>query len=161
MSNTSDLNRTARDHANELGAQAKAAATQEAVAQADTAKQAAADKVQQAANAAGAAASQLDSSSPQAQAVQHVAERIEDVAMKLRHADVRELAGQATDMARRNPMLFIGGAAVAGFAAARFLKARGPEPMTQSIGDDPWAPRTSGADHTTVLAEINGGRTDV
>lgn len=168
MSNTSELNSTARAHVEDLGAQAKTAAAQEAVSQADKAKQATADKVQQAADAADAAASQLDSRSPQAEAMQQVADHIEGVASQLRHADVRELASQATAIARRNPLLFIGGAAIAGFAAARFLKARDPQPM-QAAQRDPWAtpsPSSRGyaaedAGHRSVLADINGGRSDV
>ena len=168
MSNTSDLSSTARAHAEDLSAQAKAVATQEAVTQADKAKDATANKVQQAANAADAAASHLDPASPQAEAMSQVAEHIEGFASQLRHADVREVASQATDMARRNPMLFIGGAALAGFAAARFLKARDPRPYT-GTDSDPWAapsPASRGytaedANHRSVMADINGGRSDV
>lgn len=164
MSNTSDLSHRAKEHASELGAQAKAAAAQEAVAQAGKVKDVAADKVQQTADAADAAAGKLDPASPQAQAVQQVADHIEGMATKLRTADIRQLADQATDMARRNPLLFIGGAAIAGFAAARFLKARDPQPAGHSDYDDPWAaPRahpTKTADSTSVMADINGGRTD-
>ncbi len=168
MSNTSDLSSTARAHANDLGAQAKAAATQEAVAQADKAKHATASKVQQAADAADAAASQLDPASPQAEAMSQVAAHIEGFASQLRHADVREIASQATDMARRNPMLFIGGAAIAGFAVARILKARDPQPVATS-GEDPWTTQPPAERGYTavengrqsVLADINGGRSDV
>lgn len=168
MSNTSDLSSTARAHASDLGAQAKAAATQEAATQAEKAKHATASKVQQAADAADAAASQLDPASPQAEAMNQVAEHIEGFASQLRHADVREIASQATDMARRNPMLFIGGAAIAGFAAARFLKARDPQsPAARST--DPWATPSSAyaaavaeeGNHRSVMADINGGRSDV
>jgi len=159
MSHTSDLSRSVREHANDLTAQAKAAATQEATLRADQAKFTAAEKVQQAANAADAAASEMDSASPQAQAVQQVAAHIEDVAMKLRTADVREVAEKVTDTARRNPLLFIGGAAIAGFAAARFLKARDPQMVAWDINDDPWSPpaRHDEADGT-AMSEINGGR---
>jgi len=168
MSNTSDLSSTARAHANNLGAQAKAAATQEATAQAEKAKHATASKVQQAADAADAAASQLDPASPQAEAMSQVAEHIEGFASQLRHADVREIASQATDMARRNPMLFIGGAAIAGFAAARFLKARDPQ-SPAALSTDPWATPSSThaaavaeeGNHRSVMADINGGRSDV
>ncbi|MCK0097714.1 hypothetical protein MWU60_19230 [Yoonia sp. F2084L] len=168
MSNTSDLSSTARAHAEDLSAQAKAAATQEAVAQADKAKHATASKVQQAADAADAAASHLDPASPQAEAMSQVAEHIEGFASQLRHADVREIASQATDMARRNPMLFIGGAAIAGFAAARFLKARDPHPYAVAESD-PWATQSPASrgyaadntEHRSVMADINGGRSDV
>lgn len=161
MSDTSELRRTARAHAEDLTAQGKAAATQEAAAQADKVKDATANKVQQAADAAEAAASQLDPASPQAEAIGHVADHIEGFASQLRNADLRELASQATDMARRNPMLFIGGAAIAGFAAARFLKARDPQPHP-SAQADPWAaPSPTSRGFRPQEAGINGGRTDV
>ena len=143
MSQTSDIARTAKDHIQDLGAQAKETATQEAVARADEAKNTAAYKVQQAANAADSAAGEFDPNSPQAQAINQVAERIEDVAAQLRTADVRDLADQATDFARKNPALFIGAAALAGFAAARFLKARAPESIARET-TDPWAVPTGG-----------------
>ncbi|PJI84462.1 hypothetical protein BC777_3522 [Yoonia maricola] len=164
MSNASDLNDTARAHVEDIGAQAKAAATQEAVSQADKVKQATASQVQQAADAADAAASQLNPASPQAEAMKQVADHIEGVASQLRQADVRELASQVTDVARSNPMLFIGGAAIAGFAAARFLKARDPQPHS-GADSDPWASSRGYApdktNHRTVMADINGGRSDV
>lgn len=153
MSDTSDLKESVRSHAADLGTQAKAAATQEAVAQADRVKDTAAGKVEAAANVADAAAGELDPSSPQAQAMQQVADHIEGVAQGLRNADIRDIAVQATDLARRNPMLFIGGAAIAGFAVARFLKARDPQP-TATHEDDPWG--SSGESS----ADINGGRFD-
>ena len=160
MSDTSDLSHRAKENASELGTKAKAAAANEAVAQADKVKDAAADKVQQTADAAGAAASELDPASPQAQAVKQVADRIEGIATKLRTADIRQLADQATDMARRNPLLFIGGAAIAGFAAARFLKARDPQAAGHPDHDDPWAVHQANVGGNAVMANINGGRTD-
>ncbi len=166
MSNTSDLNRTVKEHASDLGRQAKAAATQEAVAHVENAKQTAASKVVQAADAAQAAASELDPASPQAQAMQQVADTIEGVASKLRHADVRQVASDVSAMARRNPMLFIGGAAIAGFAAARFLKTRDPQPSIYASEANPWgtypngnAPHISANnDHTTVMAKTDEER---
>jgi hypothetical protein len=73
---------------------------------------------------------------------------------------VRELASQATDMARRNPMLFIGGAAIAGFAAARFLKARDPQPHA-SAQANPWAaPSPTSRGYRPEDTGIKGARTD-
>ncbi len=170
MSNTSDLGQRAKEHATELGTQAKAAATQEAVARADQVKDTAADTVQQVADAADAAAGQLDPASPQAHAVQQVADHIETVASKLRTADMHQLASQATDVARRNPLLFIGGAAIVGFAAARFLKARDPfpQPYYNAGANDPWGTHYAGSrsypgvetTNTGVMNKVNGGRND-
>lgn len=157
MSQTSDLSTAAKRHANDLAAQAKDTIEQEAVAHADTVKIAAADNVQSAADAATAAAGELDPSSPQAQAIQQVADQIEEVAATLRHADVRQLATQTTEVARQNPLLFIGGAALLGFAAARFLKARDPKPISTTFKADPWAePAGSAHTHNSAGGFSNG-----
>lgn len=156
MAHASDLAGKARQHATELGEQAQETVTQEAIAQASTAQSAAANKISAAANATEAAAEQLDPESPQAEAMRQVADHIEDVAAKLRDADVRQIASDATEYARRNPLLFIGGAALAGFAAARFLKARDPgRPQYSAAATaDPWADdqRADG----TAMSRING-----
>lgn len=76
----------------------------------------------------------------------HVAEPVLDqavhalghVAEHLKTADIDALTRQASDFARRNPALVLGGAALVGFAAARFLKA-GPHPDTSASAHDPWA----------------------
>ena len=86
-----------------------------------------------------------DAASAQAQALHHVADHIEDFAGQLRTTDLAKVADQATDIARRNPLLFVGGAVIAGFAAARFLKARDPEPASAVHAADPW---TSPPQHT-------------
>lgn len=160
MSHTSDLGQSAKDHAADIAEQAKTAAQDKAAEQASFAKHHVADGAQRAADAADAAASQFPPNSPQAQAMQQVADHIESVALRLRHADVQELASRATDVARRHPMLTIGGAALAGFAAARFLKARDPRrPVAYTA--DPWAaPATAYPDHAAATA-INGGGRDV
>lgn len=140
MSSTSDLGQRVREHATDLTEQAKATAQAEARARAEDVQHTAASKVSQAASAADAASQKFDPASPQAQAIDQVAGHIDSVAAQIRTADVGEVARQATDIARRHPLLFIGGAAIVGFAAARFLKASDPD--TGQIAHDPWAPRT-------------------
>jgi len=51
-----------------------------------------------------------------------VAGSVNDVANALRQRNMGELVADVQEMARRNPGLFMAGAAVAGFAAARFLR---------------------------------------
>ena len=51
-----------------------------------------------------------------------VAARIEDFSDTISHRDVDDLLSAATSFARARPMLFLGGAVIAGFALARFLK---------------------------------------
>ena len=57
-----------------------------------------------------------------------IAEAIEGLAGQIRETDVSAVADKATEVARRHPLLFVGGAIVAGFAAARFIQAPQPSP---------------------------------
>ena len=41
----------------------------------------------------------------------------------MRDKDLGEMVGAVTDFAKRNPFVFLGGAALVGFAATRFAKA--------------------------------------
>ena len=97
-----------------------------------------------------------DAASPQAQALHHVADHIEDFAGQLRTTDLAKVADQATDIARRNPLLFVGGAVIAGFAAARFLKARDPKPAIAAHSADPWARPPQGRSDDKVRSNNNG-----
>lgn len=64
-----------------------------------------------------------------AQYVERAADRIEQLSTRLRERDLKELARDAEQFARRQPAVFIGAAFAAGVLAARFLK-------SSSNGDD-------------------------
>lgn len=70
----------------------------------------------------------------QAEALEQLALRLDDLAAKVRTADADRAAQAIGDAARRHPLLVVAGAAVAGFAATRLLTA--PSPVSQD--DDPW-----------------------
>lgn len=53
------------------------------------------------------------------------ADQAENVARYLRDTDARQIIRMVEDVARRQPILFLGGAFLAGLAASRFLKAAG------------------------------------
>ena len=53
------------------------------------------------------------------------AEQAERLAGYLRETDAREIVDKVQDVARRQPLLFLGGAFVLGLAASRFIKAAG------------------------------------
>ncbi|HSK94656.1 MAG TPA: hypothetical protein VLA76_11430 [Candidatus Angelobacter sp.] len=53
------------------------------------------------------------------------AEQTERVASFLRETDARQLVHAVEDVARRQPLLFVGGAFLLGVAASRFIKAAG------------------------------------
>jgi hypothetical protein len=56
-------------------------------------------------------------------ATDRVAEQLDQAARTMREADLRGVGDDLTAFARRQPLLFFGGAALLGFAAARLLKA--------------------------------------
>lgn len=53
------------------------------------------------------------------------AEQAERIAEYLRTTDVRQMVDKVEDVARRQPLLFVGGAFLLGVAASRFIKAAG------------------------------------
>ena len=106
----------------------------------DTLRDGAAEQIENAADAAQAAGAQFDIDSLQARAAQQVADQIEGVAQHLRGTDLNKVIHDTSEFARRNPLLFIGGAAILGLAATRFLKARDPKRVDYGRdGSDPWA----------------------
>ena len=60
-----------------------------------------------------------------ASAATSVADQAERTAQFLNETDAREMISKVEDAARRQPLLFLGGAFVLGVATARFLKAAG------------------------------------
>ena len=109
--------------------------------EAETMRDTAAKQAEQAANAADAAAAEFDPSSLQARAIEQLATRIEDIARDIRGADIDRMARTVRTTAQRNPLMFVAGAALAGFALTRFLGARQETPSRNRTAEpDPWAP---------------------
>jgi hypothetical protein len=75
------------------------------------------------------AAAELDEQSPLvARQFRTAARKVEDLSESLRGRSVRDLVNDASDLARRQPLWFFGGALVAGFALSRFLKSSAGTP---------------------------------
>jgi hypothetical protein len=75
------------------------------------------------------AAADLDEQSPLvARQFRTAARKVEDLSESLRGRSVRDLVNDASDLARRQPLWFFGGALVAGFALSRFLKSSAGTP---------------------------------
>jgi ElaB/YqjD/DUF883 family membrane-anchored ribosome-binding protein len=55
------------------------------------------------------------------------AQRVEGISTYVRDHDVSELVGEAERFARREPLIFVGGAFALGFLASRFIKAAMPQ----------------------------------
>lgn len=123
---------------------------------AEAVRDSAAGQARKSAAAAEAAADEFDAGSVQARAIEEVARRIDDLAEQIRSTDIDRMARAVAGAARRNPMMFVAGAALTGFAATRFLKARTPRSRGEYAGD-PWA---GGPEGGTAL-HIGSARRDV
>lgn len=134
-----DLTQDVTTKAHELGSEAKDAIRTEAERAAENLRDTAFDQATNAANAADAAAAEFDAGSLQARAAHQVADQVENLANQLRTKDLNTVTRDVSNFARNNPALFIGGAALLGFAATRFLKARDPQRVDYDTGsNDPW-----------------------
>ena len=86
-----------------------------------------ADAIRHVARAIDSAASELESQSPTvARTVHETARQVQGLSDNLSGRSVNELIQSATELARAQPALFIGGSVVAGFALARFLMSGSP-----------------------------------
>lgn len=95
-----------------------------------------ADYIASLAQAAQRAANQFDDDLPQAaQYIRQASQSMSSVADKIREREVRDLVGELTDFARRQPTLVFGGAMLLGFAALRFLKSSAPPSGAMDAND--------------------------
>lgn len=102
----------------------------EARARADDAKADVATEVMDVANALRHAAEELRDGSAQERTLGQIAGGIADASDAIRDKDFGEIVEMVSDLGRRNPGLFLGGAAFLGFVASRYAKASahsGPE----------------------------------
>jgi hypothetical protein len=68
--------------------------------------------------------------------VHDAAMRLEDAAKNLRQRNVDDLMDDVSRFARSQPALFFGGAMLAGFALARFLKSSAPNGSSRHAGTE-------------------------
>ncbi len=139
MSQHDDLTNDVKTKAQDLATDARDAAYAEADRAASKFTDRAADRVTNTANAADAAANEFADDSLQSRAARQIADQVEGIAQHLRTSDLGSITRDVSTFARNNPALFIGGAALLGFAATRFLKARDPHRIDYGSADsDPW-----------------------
>ncbi|WP_431298843.1 hypothetical protein [Tabrizicola sp. BL-A-41-H6] len=127
MTSETDTNREA---GNSVAADLKAVAGQKldqamagVKAKAEDAKASVAGEVQNMASVLRNAADEMRGGSPQERSIAFVADHLADASDALRDKDMGEILHGITRVARQNPILFLGGAALLGFAASRYLKA--------------------------------------
>jgi gas vesicle protein len=111
------------DSARRTASDATEAARGMAADQTERAKGAVADEVSSVAHALRTAADDLREGSAQERTFAQIADTLADAADAIRGKDLGEMVSEATQMARRNPMTFLGGAALLGFTAVRFARA--------------------------------------
>ena len=89
--------------------------------------------------------------------VDTAAEQADRLAGYLRRTDARQMLDNVQSYARRQPLLFVGGAFLAGLAASRLMKAASGDPgsgsrSTRLAGNGHSAARWSGADRSSAIA---------
>ncbi|MBM7070080.1 hypothetical protein [Actibacterium sp. 188UL27-1] len=115
----SDVTEQAKSAARDVAQNAASAAKD----QAETAKSSVADEMSGVASALRTAAEEMRSGSPQERTFGQIAEGLADASEAMRDRDLSEMVQDVSAFARKNPLVFLGGAALIGFAATRFAKA--------------------------------------
>lgn len=169
-----DVKQKAKDTAADVGDSARETAQNaagtvrdEAARHAESAKDGVADEVSDVASALRKAADDMRNGSPQERTFSQIAGGLADVSESIRGKDLGEMANELSGFAKRNPMLFLGGMALAGFAATRFATASArrdeegtgePNPIrTASSVYADRAARTPAPGHTPATPSAPGG----
>ncbi|RYH03944.1 hypothetical protein EU805_00810 [Salipiger sp. IMCC34102] len=130
------------------------------------ARDAAAGEVNNVASALRRAAEESRKGSAQERTFGQIADGLADVSETISNKDLGTVVSDVSQFARRNPMTFLAGAALAGFAASRFVKASERDddyPRTDDLGRSGNACAASPAARTTPVAQPGnvGGTTPV
>lgn len=133
--------------------------------QADRGKEQAAEGIGQVADSIRRVSLDMEGSQPQiAEVAQTAADQADRIATYLQQTDAREILHTVEDVARRQPLLFLGGAFLLGMAATRLIKAAGGQAQGQYAARGDWRNTTSygvGSDaanrgYATATAGRNG-----
>lgn len=100
-------------------------AKKQAQSMAEDTKSDVADEVKDVASALRRASEELRSGSAQERTLGQIADMIADASDSIRDKDLGEILAMVSRKGRENPVLFLGGAALLGFAASRYAKASG------------------------------------
>lgn len=106
-------------------------------ARADGAKSDAADEVTNVATALRHAAEEMRGGSAQERTLSQIASSLADASDAIRDKDLGEITQSVSRIARDNPVLFLGGAALLGFAASRYAKASGEHQASSASRSQP------------------------
>lgn len=97
-------------------------------------KDGAASEIDNISSALRSAAEKSREGSPQERTFGQAAEALADFSDTVRNKDLGQLLSDVNGFARKNPMAFLGGAALLGFAATRFAKASSDAPSRDTSG---------------------------
>jgi hypothetical protein len=122
---------SARDAGQRIAAEAHSRAT--------GAKSSVAEEISSVSRALRTASEELRHGSPQERTFGMMASNLADFAEVIREKDLSELVDEMSGFARRNPVAFLGGAALLGFAGVRMAKASRRARLSD---DDPYGIRT-------------------
>lgn len=111
------------DAAKAKGREAGNALAEEARRRGEEAKNATAAEINTVSEAFRRAARDLQAGSPQERTFGYLADNLASVSDTVRDKDLGEMLDDVTSFARRNPLVFLGGAALLGFALTRFGRA--------------------------------------
>lgn len=136
-SDTSHMMKEAGSAIGSVASDIKVAATQkfdqamnEVRSKADGAKEGVANDVKDVAEALRRASAELRGGSAQERTLGTIASSLADVSDSIRDKDLGEIVQMISRVARENPVMFLGGAALLGFAASRYAKASGGAPVS-------------------------------
>ncbi|MEM7640904.1 MAG: hypothetical protein AAF366_00065 [Pseudomonadota bacterium] len=154
-----DVKADVKDAAADLATEARDRAKTFADDRADQAKGYASEQIERQADSLRDAGRQYGEDSYQAHAAEYLASNLANAAEILRQKDVGSLTADVTHFARRNPALFLGGAALLGFGIARLLKADDPRQSTRTRRpyDTRFAPPVPAARPQSAVATTDSG----
>ena len=105
------------------------------IQQADRGRETAAEGLTSVAQTIRRVSTDMQESQPQiANVALTAADQADQFAQYLRRTDARQMISSVEDVARRQPLIFIGGAFVLGMAASRFIKAAGGSSSQGQVG---------------------------
>ncbi|ABD56478.1 hypothetical protein [Jannaschia sp. CCS1] len=151
-STKSDIAQTAKETVEDVAATAKANAT----VKAEAAKEGVADRVSEQAENFRQASNAFEGNDLASDAVQYLGDNLAHAATAVRDMDLGNIQHDMTQFARRNPLVFFGGAAALGFLAARAMKASERAGGTDTLPDRHSYPAIS--DNPAAYPEHNARR---
>ena len=107
------------------------------------AKDSVANEVSNVAHALRRASEELRGGSAKERTLGTLASSLADASDQIRDKDLGQIAQMVSKVARENPVLFLGGAALLGFAASRYAKASAMENSTSSAQQETRSPAES------------------